>query len=322
MLRTFLVICVIPALATAFIPSTSFGVPVVPLRIVRCLASNVDCTDCEQPESSPNNEKQQQQQQQHHVSIEYCTGCRWMMRAAWMAQELLTTFTDELDSMTLIPNRAKPGGVFTVRRNTNHVVWDRTTDGGFPESKQLKQRIRDFIAPDRNLGHSDSSSSTTTPSLVVSSSSSSPPDVCPDCPDPIPSSSDATTAETPRPQLQQQPNVAITYCTGCRWLLRASWLAQELLTTFQDDLNSVTLIPSRPPLAQGGTFRIELNGELLWDRATQERFPEPKEIKQLTRDRLCPTRKLGHADRQPVESDEMLMDDDEAEEMRQFFGVL
>jgi selenoprotein W-related protein len=99
-------------------------------------------------------------------------------------------------------------------------------------------------------------------------------------------------------------------------------LAQELLTTFQDDLNSVTLIPSRPPLAQGGTFRIELNGELLWDRATQERFPEPKEIKQLIRDRLCPTRNLGHADRRRVESDEMLMDDDEAEEMRKFFGVM
>ena len=314
-MRAFLVVSVIPTLVTAFISSPLFAVPVVRSSSIRRFsASNVEEHE---PEASA---QQEDEEQQHHVSIEYCTGCRWMMRAAWMAQELLTTFTDELDSMTLIPSRGPPGGVFTVRRNNNDVVWDRTTDGGFPESKQLKQRIRDFIAPERNLGHSDSNS-TTDPKLSLDSST--PPEVCPDCPDPSPSSSvssDVTTV-TLRPHQHQQPNVGITYCTGCRWLLRASWLAQELLTTFQDDLNSVTLIPSRPPLAPGGTFRIELNGELLWDRAAQERFPEPKEIKQLIRDRLCPTRNLGHADRPRAESDEM-MDDDDAEEMRKFFGVL
>jgi hypothetical protein len=48
-----------------------------------------------------------------HISIEYCTGCRWMLRAAWMSQELLTTFQQELDSVTLIPSRPPaPGGVF------------------------------------------------------------------------------------------------------------------------------------------------------------------------------------------------------------------
>jgi predicted Rdx family selenoprotein len=51
--------------------------------------------------------------QEEHVSMTYCTGCRWMMRAAWMAQELLTTFQEELDSITLIPSRPPaPGGVF------------------------------------------------------------------------------------------------------------------------------------------------------------------------------------------------------------------
>jgi len=49
------------------------------------------------------------------------------------------------------------------------------------------------------------------------------------------------------------PKVSIEYCTGCRWMLRAAWNAQELLTTFQDDIHSVTLIPSKPP-SPGGTF--------------------------------------------------------------------
>ena len=29
-----------------------------------------------------------------------------------------------------------------------------------------------------------------------------------------------------------KPKVTIAYCTGCNWLLRAGWLAQELLSTF------------------------------------------------------------------------------------------
>jgi selenoprotein W-related protein len=37
--------------------------------------------------------------------------------------------------------------------------------------------------------------------------------------------------------------IEITYCTQCRWLLRAAWLAQELLTTFEQDLDGVTLKP-------------------------------------------------------------------------------
>ena len=32
----------------------------------------------------------------HRAEIEYCTQCRWMLRAAWMAQELLSTFESDL----------------------------------------------------------------------------------------------------------------------------------------------------------------------------------------------------------------------------------
>lgn len=35
------------------------------------------------------------------------------------------------------------------------LLWDRKTEGGFPETKVLKQRVRDQIDPKRDLGHSD-----------------------------------------------------------------------------------------------------------------------------------------------------------------------
>lgn len=86
--------------------------------------------------------------------------------------------------------------------------------------------------------------------------------------------------------------VEITYCTQCRWLLRAAWLAQELLTTFEQDLYSVALKPGT-----GGTFEIRLNQQLLFSRKEAGRFPEAKEIKQLVRDEINPERSLGHSDR-------------------------
>lgn len=35
------------------------------------------------------------------------------------------------------------------------LLWDRKSEGGFPETKVLKQRVRDCIDPARDLGHSD-----------------------------------------------------------------------------------------------------------------------------------------------------------------------
>ena len=86
------------------------------------------------------------------VAITYCTRCRWLLRASWMAQELLTTFEDDLAGVTLVPDGV--GGRFIVRVGDT-VVWDRKRDGGFPEIKVLKQRVRDAAAPDKDLGHSD-----------------------------------------------------------------------------------------------------------------------------------------------------------------------
>jgi selenoprotein W-related protein len=89
----------------------------------------------------------------HHISIEYCTGCRWMLRATWMAQELLTTFDGHLGEMSLRPGT---GGVFEIHVNGER-IWSRKEDGGFPEIKTLKQLVRDRISPGRSLGHSDAS---------------------------------------------------------------------------------------------------------------------------------------------------------------------
>lgn len=86
------------------------------------------------------------------VEIEYCIGCRWLLRAAWVAQELLSTFEEELDEVTLRPGRE--GGIFEVRLNGS-VLWSRAGEGRFPDAKELKQRLRDQIAPDRDLGHLD-----------------------------------------------------------------------------------------------------------------------------------------------------------------------
>ncbi len=92
------------------------------------------------------------------VSIEYCTRCNWLMRSAWLSQELLSTFNGTLQECTLLPNHE--GGTFEVKVFTSSfsspvTVWDRASDGGFPDAAALKRRVRDVIEPKRDLGHSD-----------------------------------------------------------------------------------------------------------------------------------------------------------------------
>ncbi|MEX6502109.1 SelT/SelW/SelH family protein [Pseudomonas zhanjiangensis] len=85
------------------------------------------------------------------VIITYCTQCQWLLRAAWLAQELLSTFADDLARVSLEPGR---GGAFRITCDGVQ-IWERKADGGFPEAKVLKQRVRDQIDPGRDLGHSD-----------------------------------------------------------------------------------------------------------------------------------------------------------------------
>jgi len=89
-----------------------------------------------------------------------------------------------------------------------------------------------------------------------------------------------------------KPQIEIRYCTQCRWMLRAAWMAQELLTTFEQELGSVALAPST-----GGTFDVAVNGDRIWSRKETGRFPDIKELKQLVRDRVAPDKELGHSER-------------------------
>ncbi len=85
------------------------------------------------------------------VAITYCTQCHWLLRAAWMGQELLSTFGTDIGEVALIP---ATGGAFSIAVDDDE-IWERKRDGGFPDVKALKQRVRDRLDPDRDLGHLD-----------------------------------------------------------------------------------------------------------------------------------------------------------------------
>ena len=124
-------------------------------------------------------------------------------------------------------------------------------------------------------------------------------------------------------------NISIEYCSACRWMLRSSWIASELLTTFayeeESQLTSVTMIPQSPPLNDGGIFRILAesnngvsNGDnddvikVLWDRKVTGRFPEAKEVKQLVRDCVNPGKNLGHSDKDKDQASDVIINKAEA----------
>ena len=90
-----------------------------------------------------------------------------------------------------------------------------------------------------------------------------------------------------------KPTITIAYCPKCGWMLRAAYMAQELLTTFTDDVYGVTLHPSEI----NGTYKISVNDELIWDRKREQGFPDIKVLKQKVRDLVNPGKSLGHSDK-------------------------
>jgi selenoprotein W-related protein len=90
----------------------------------------------------------------------------------------------------------------------------------------------------------------------------------------------------------KSPRIEIEFCTQCRWLLRAGWTAQELLTTFPDEIGEVALIPGT-----GGVFEVRVDGQTIWSRKAERRHAELTELKQRLRDVIAPERELGHSDR-------------------------
>jgi selenoprotein W-related protein len=85
------------------------------------------------------------------------------------------------------------------------------------------------------------------------------------------------------------PRIEIEYCTKCRFQLRAAWLAQELLATFEQELGEVALVPG-----SGGIFEVRLNGESIASNRKDKKMPEVSDVKRLVRDRIAPERRIGH----------------------------
>jgi len=90
-------------------------------------------------------------------------------------------------------------------------------------------------------------------------------------------------------QVVDKPRIEIEYCTQCRFLLRAVWFAQELLTTFEGELGAVTLVPG-----SGGIMEVRLDGEVIASNRQSKLMPEVSEVKRLVRDRVAPDRRIGH----------------------------
>ncbi len=88
------------------------------------------------------------------IRISYCTQCNWMLRAAWMAQELLSSFGADLGEVALMPGT---GGIFEIHCD-GELIWERKRDGGFPDAAELKRRVRDKVWPERELGHVEKTS--------------------------------------------------------------------------------------------------------------------------------------------------------------------
>ncbi|MDR5858826.1 SelT/SelW/SelH family protein [Halomonas eurihalina] len=85
------------------------------------------------------------------IRIHYCTQCQWLLRSAWYAQELLSTFGEALEEVALAPSH---GGHFEIFFDEES-LWERKRDEGFPDSKTLKRMVRDRLDPERDLGHVD-----------------------------------------------------------------------------------------------------------------------------------------------------------------------
>ena len=66
--------------------------------------------------------------------------------------------------------------------------------------------------------------------------------------------------------MMEKPIIEIEYCTKCRWLARASWMAQELLSTFSNEIGGITLIPS----SIAGIFEIRCEREIIWERGKKK----------------------------------------------------
>lgn len=72
-------------------------------------------------------------------------------------------------------------------------------------------------------------------------------------------------------------------------MLRASWLSQELLSTFESEIGEIALKPG-----SGGIFEVAVDGEVLATNREGNPMPDAAEVRRLVRDRIAPGRRIGH----------------------------
>ena len=287
-----------------------------------------------------------------HISIEFCSGCQWMLRSTWMASEILTTFASDnsLSSISLIPKGPplSEGGIFRVTANSNNkqdaglmkttLLWDRKIGGRFPESKEVKQLIRDLVDPDKDLGHSDKQQGDSSPKETD----------CIECKEQQqdkPKQKPQERTELVIPDVfYEQNKVSIEYSTGAvsspdNGLYRGIFYANELLSCayernawwkqYQQEndektnagapivVDNVTLIPNRELT---GIMKIQLNDEMIIYEHSKE---DDDEYIDASRLRKMVTKGItnGDIDLSSGAHDFEPLDEDEAEEARKYFGV-
>ncbi len=288
-----------------------------------------------------------------HISIEYCSGCQWMLRSTWMASEILTTFARDtsLSSISLIPKGPplSEGGIFRITADSNNkkdddvmkttLLWDRKIEGRFPESKEVKQLIRDLVDPDKDLGHSDKKADGSTAKEAD----------CIECKEQQQDEPKQKTTESNESAIPdifyEQNKVSIEYSTGVvsspdNGLYRANFYANELLSCayernawwkqYQQDENNektsanapvivdnVTLIPNRELT---GAMKIQLNEDMIifdYSKETDDEYIDASRLRKMV------TKAITDGDTN-LNSGGLgfeLLDDDEAEEARKYFGV-
>jgi selenoprotein W-related protein len=84
-----------------------------------------------------------------------------------------------------------------------------------------------------------------------------------------------------RVESDRRIDIAITYCRVCGFLPRATWTAQELLQTFGEWTSAVRLVPG-----SSGQFEVAVDGEAIFSRKDEGRFPEMKELREAIAKRL------------------------------------
>ncbi|SCV02289.1 LAMI_0G17590g1_1 [Lachancea mirantina] len=84
------------------------------------------------------------------ISIRFCIKCKWNLRSAWYLQELLQTFGEQIGEISLIPGETGEFGVEALKTEDGPLLklWDRKVDGGFPDSKYLKKKVKEGLFDD------------------------------------------------------------------------------------------------------------------------------------------------------------------------------